>query len=70
MPFMLSESLKIHNIVIDLFRKNCPETNFKFEVKHKAIIEKFGRFPHRNIILGRTSTAAEMAFLEQPGSSF
>lgn len=41
-----------------------------FAVKHHAIIERFGRFPHRNTILGRTSTAEEVAFLKQPGSSF
>jgi len=41
-----------------------------FAVRHKAIIDRFGRFPHRNAILGRTSSAAESEFLEQPGSSF
>lgn len=39
-------------------------------IRHHAVIERFGRFPHRNAILGRTSTAEELAFLEQPGSSF
>jgi uncharacterized protein (DUF924 family) len=38
--------------------------------RHRAVIERFGRFPHRNAILGRQSTAEEIAFLEQPGSSF
>lgn len=38
--------------------------------RHHAIIERFGRFPHRNAILGRASTAEELAFLQQPGSSF
>ena len=38
--------------------------------KHKAIIDRFGRFPHRNAILGRTSTSEEIAFLKEPGSSF
>jgi uncharacterized protein (DUF924 family) len=37
---------------------------------HRAVIERFGRFPHRNAILGRQSTAEEIAFLQQPGSSF
>lgn len=41
-----------------------------FAVKHHQIIERFGRFPHRNDILGRKSTAAEIEFLRQPGSSF
>lgn len=39
-------------------------------VRHKAVIDRFGRFPHRNAILGRVSTADEVAFLTEPGSSF
>jgi len=39
-------------------------------MRHKAIIDPFGRYPHRNAILGRTSTAEELAFLSEPGSSF
>ena len=38
--------------------------------RHAAIVERFGRFPHRNAILGRASTPEEVAFLQQPGSSF
>lgn len=38
--------------------------------RHLEIIERFGRFPHRNLVLGRVSTAEELAFLQQPGSSF
>lgn len=41
-----------------------------FAVRHADIVERFGRFPHRNAILGRASTPAETAFLTQPGSSF
>ena len=41
-----------------------------FAERHRVIVERFGRFPHRNRILGRESTAEELAFLEQPGSSF
>ena len=41
-----------------------------YAVRHRDVIARFGRFPHRNAVLGRTSTAAELAFLEQPGSSF
>ena len=37
---------------------------------HKAIIDRFGRFPHRNDVIGRTSTEEEVAFLKEPGSSF
>lgn len=38
--------------------------------RHRDVIERFGRFPHRNVILGRESTEAELEFLKQPGSSF
>jgi uncharacterized protein (DUF924 family) len=41
-----------------------------YAVRHRDIIERFGRFPHRNAVLGRESTAAELEFLTQPGSSF
>ncbi|MDH3311305.1 MAG: DUF924 domain-containing protein, partial [Gammaproteobacteria bacterium] len=41
-----------------------------FATKHKEIIDRFGRFPHRNAILGRLSTPEELEFLEGPGSSF
>jgi uncharacterized protein (DUF924 family) len=43
---------------------------FKFAVAHRDIIARFGRFPHRNAILGRTSTPEEIEFLKEPGSSF
>ena len=70
MPFMHSESLKIHEVAVELFRKNGIQSNLDFEFSHKKIIEKFGRYPHRNKVLGRDSTAEEIEFLTQPGSSF
>ena len=70
MPFMHSESLKIHEIAVDLFRQNGNPNNLDFEFRHKAIIERFGRYPHRNDILGRPSTDEEIEFLKQPGSGF
>ncbi|WP_396587190.1 DUF924 family protein [Bermanella sp. R86510] len=70
MPFMHSESLIIHNEAVKLFSEPSLENNLEFEYKHKAIIERFGRYPHRNEILGRMSTEEERAFLTQPGSSF
>ena len=42
----------------------------EFELKHKAIIDRFGRYPHRNASLGRVSTEQELRFLKEPGSSF
>ncbi len=69
-PFMHSESLQIHELAVELFRKNGIESNLEFELKHKRIIEKFGRYPHRNKVLGRQSTTEELEFLTRPGSSF
>ncbi|HVX05371.1 MAG TPA: DUF924 family protein [Rhodanobacteraceae bacterium] len=70
MPFMHSESRVIHVEAERLFRQPGLENNYGFELKHKAIIDRFGRFPHRNRVLGRASTPEELAFLEQSGSSF
>lgn len=70
MPFMHSESLAIHEQYLPLFEQLNDESTLGFEHRHKDIIEKFGRYPHRNETLGRESTADEKAFLEQPGSSF
>jgi uncharacterized protein (DUF924 family) len=44
--------------------------NYDFELKHKAIIDRFGRYPHRNEILARRSSKEEIEFLKEPGSSF
>ncbi len=70
MPYMHSESLVIHEEAVRLFTANGIQNNLDFEFQHKTIIEKFGRYPHRNNILGRESTAEELVFLQQPGSSF
>jgi uncharacterized protein (DUF924 family) len=70
MPWMHSESRRIHVEAERLFREFTPEDNFKFELRHKAIIDRFGRYPHRNNILGRVSSEEEIAFLKLPGSSF
>jgi uncharacterized protein (DUF924 family) len=70
MPMMHSESRLIHQRAEILFDKYCPKGNADYERKHKAIIDRFGRYPHRNEILGRESTQEEIDFLKQPGSSF
>ena len=70
MPFMHSESLVIHEKAMALFEQNGIASNLEYEIKHKAIIERFGRYPHRNALLGRESTAEELAFLKEPGSRF
>ena len=70
LPYMHSESAVIHELAVGLFSAPGLEDNYKFELKHKAIIDRFGRYPHRNVALGRVSTPDELAFLRTPGSSF
>ena len=70
MPYMHSESALIHAQAEALFRERTPQKNFEAELAHKAIIDRFGRYPHRNAMLDRTSTEEELAFLKLPGSSF
>lgn len=70
MPYMHSESLAEHEMGLPLFEQYGAPGTLDFELKHKSIIERFGRYPHRNQILGRESTPEEAAFLGTPGSSF
>ena len=70
MPYMHSESRQIHVLAEQLFSSAGLEDNFRAELQHKAIVDRFGRYPHRNRALGRESTDEERAFLQQPGSSF
>ncbi|NCT84356.1 MAG: DUF924 domain-containing protein [Comamonadaceae bacterium] len=70
LPYMHSESAAIHAAGEPLMRERAPQHTHEFELRHKAIIDRFGRYPHRNAILGRVSTAEEEVFLTQPGSSF
>ncbi len=70
MPYMHSESALIHRHAEPLFKQWAPATNHDYELRHKAIIDRFGRYPHRNQVLGRASSDEELAFLREPGSSF
>jgi len=74
LPFMHSEHLNDQQRAVELFEtlRSNPEiaSAYDYALKHQAVIERFGRFPHRNAILGRTSTPTELEFLTQPGSSF
>lgn len=70
MPFMHSESLVVHDWAMEVFRRIGDELTLDFEHRHRVIIERFGRYPHRNAILGRDSTPDELAFLQEPNSSF
>ena len=70
MPYMHSESAAIHTVGEPLMKARAPQNTHDYELKHKDIVDRFGRYPHRNAILGRTSTPEEIEFLKQPGSSF
>ena len=69
MPFQHSEQKADQARPIELFSALGNPLNLDFAIRHKAIIDRFGRFPHRNEIFGRTSTDEEVVFLQQPGSS-
>ena len=70
MPYMHSESALVHEQAVLLFTQLGIQDNLNFEQRHKAIIDRFGRYPHRNALLGRTSTPQELVFLSEPGSGF
>lgn len=80
MPLMHAEDVDLQHQCVakfDRLRDDAPaelrgvvEGGLDYARRHADIIERFGRFPHRNAILGRPSTAEELAFLKQPGSSF
>ncbi|WP_136253878.1 DUF924 family protein [Onishia niordana] len=70
MPYMHSESLPVHEEALRLFEQPGLEESLRFEHRHHDILLRFGRYPHRNAILGRESSNQEQAFLEQPGSRF
>ncbi len=67
MPFMHSESLDDQKRCTELFGKLPGSNSAKWATHHRAIIERFGRFPHRNHLLGRTTTAEEQAWLDDGG---
>jgi len=64
MPFMHSESKEVHEQAVQLFEALGDEETLKYEHKHKDIIDQFGRYPHRNAVLGRDSTPEEVEFLQ------
>lgn len=80
LPLEHSEDLEIQHLSVQYFErlsreapaplKRGMEECYKFALRHLEIIEQFGRFPHRNIILGRKSTKLELAFLDKPFSAF
>ena len=69
MPFMHSEQLADQLYCVELFRRTGPSDSLRSAEDHAGIIRRFGRFPHRNRILGRTTTPEERAFLDSGGFS-
>jgi uncharacterized protein (DUF924 family) len=70
LPFMHSESKKVHQYALKIYQEFGDQVSLEFEIKHKNIIDRFGRYPHRNKALCRKSTQEEIQFLTQPGSGF
>jgi uncharacterized protein (DUF924 family) len=70
MPLMHSEELAVQEGSLPLFRQYVDARTADFARRHRDVIVRFGRFPHRNAALGRVSSAEELAFLQTPGSGF
>ena len=70
MPYMHSESKAVHQEALVLFAAPGLEKSLLSEREHQKIIDRFGRYPHRNALLGRVSTEEELEFLQTPHSSF
>ena len=74
MPFMHAENVEDQRRSVELFERLAAEPGgpdvVEYAVGHREIVERFGRFPHRNAILGRETTPEEAEFLTQPGSSY
>jgi uncharacterized protein (DUF924 family) len=69
-PMMHSEDIAVQEASLPLFERHTSERVVEYAIRHRDIIKRFGRYPHRNIILGRQSTEEELRFLASPGSSF
>lgn len=70
MPLMHSEDLAVQEAALPLFERFSDPRTAGFARRHRDVIARFGRFPHRNEPLGRVSSAEELAFLQTPGSRF
>ncbi|WP_425452667.1 DUF924 family protein [Edaphovirga cremea] len=64
LPYMHSESIAIHEIAIKLYQQYASKQSLEFEIQHKQLIDKFGRYPHRNTTLKRRSTPEEISWLK------
>ncbi|MDO9418740.1 DUF924 family protein [Pararhizobium sp.] len=69
-PLEHSETLEDQTLSVQLFTELANADYLDYAIRHREVIEQFGRFPHRNRFLGRVSTSAEEAYLAEPGSGF
>ena len=69
-PLMHAEDLSVQESALPLFERFSDARTADFARRHRDVIARFGRFPHRNALLGRVSSAEELAFLQTPGSRF
>ena len=70
LPMMHSEEISVQDLSLTLFKSLNDKKIYDYALRHREIIKRFGRFPHRNSILGRKSTAEEIEFLNHAGSTF
>jgi len=70
MPFMHAETVEAQEQSVALFKVLGTSSNIEYAIKHRDVVKKYGRFPHRNKALNRTSTAEETAFINTPGTAF
>ena len=70
MPMIHSEDIAVQDASLPLFKKLNVQNVYDYAVRHRDTVVRFGRFPHRNSILGRSSTTEELEFLTQADSSF
>jgi uncharacterized protein (DUF924 family) len=70
LPFQHAENSADQARSVELFTALGNPSALDYALRHQAVIDRFGRFPHRNAVLGRLSTEEEEAFLKEPGASF
>ncbi|WP_435639957.1 DUF924 family protein [Micavibrio aeruginosavorus] len=72
LPFEHSEAMDDQNRAVELFAtmRDDDPLGYEYALRHRDVIERFGRFPHRNAVLGRDNTAEELIYLSQPGAGF
>ena len=70
MPLMHSEDIEVQDRSIGIYERYADRDTLEYAKQHRDVIARFGRFPHRNAVLGRASTPEEVKFIQTPGSAF